>query len=60
MLARKATRKASRVANQDGYFVEPVGGACTVRSPGGKSVALEVKTTPIDVRKHYVFASETH
>lgn len=60
MLARKATRKASRVANQDGYFVEPADGACIVRSPGGKILKFEAKNTPIDVRKHYAFASETH
>lgn len=56
MLARKATRKASRIANKDGFFVERADGACVVRSPGPVVKKLEVKTTPIDVRKHYTFA----
>lgn len=56
MLARKATRKASRIAEKDGYYVEHADGVCLVRA-AGKAVKIAVKTFPIDVRKHYVFAS---
>jgi hypothetical protein len=59
MLARKATRKASRIAEKDGYYVEHADGVCIVRA-AGKAVKVAVKTTPIDVRKHYVLASGTH
>jgi len=59
MLARKATRKASRAANKAGFFVGHGIGACIVRSPG-QVVKIEVKTTPIDVKKRYTFASGTH
>jgi len=59
MLARKATRKASRIAEKDGYYVEHADGVCVVRA-AGKAVKIAVKTTPIDVRKRYVFASGTH
>lgn len=58
MLARKATRKASFAANKVGYFVEHADGACLVRSLGN-TVKIELKTTPIDVRKRYTFASGT-
>lgn len=60
MLARKATRKASRIANKAGYFVEHADGACIVRSPGPVTQKIEVKTTPIDVSKRYTFASQAH
>lgn len=59
MLARKATRKAARVAEKDGYYSEHADGVCLVRS-AGKAVKIAVKTTPIDTRKHYVFSSGTH
>jgi len=55
MLARKATRKASRSASQIGYSVEHTGSVCIVRSPG-QSVKIEAKTTPIDVNTRYTFA----
>jgi len=55
MLARKATRKASRLAGKTGYSVEYADGVCVVRSPG-QSVKIEAKTTPIDVKARYTFA----
>jgi len=58
MLARKATRKASLAANKAGFFVEHADGACLVTSRG-TTVKIELKTTPIDVRKRYAFASGT-
>ena len=58
MLARKATRKASLAANKDGYFVEHANGACIVKSRG-KTETIELKTSPIDVRKRYTFSSGT-
>lgn len=58
LLARKATRKASLEANKAGYFVEHADGACLVNSRG-TTVKIELKTTPIDVKKRYTFASGT-
>jgi hypothetical protein len=55
MLARKATRKASRAANKVGYFVDRADGTCVVKSPKN-TVTIEVETTPVDVKKHYTFA----
>ncbi len=55
MLARKATRKASRSAGKIGYSVEHAGDACIVRSPG-QSIKIEARTTPIDVNTRYTFA----
>ena len=57
-LARKATRKAARVANRAGYFVEHVKGGCIVRSPN-HVVKVALKTSTIDVNKHYTFANAT-
>lgn len=57
MLARKATRKASRVANAAGYSVQHAGGVCIVRSPG-HLVRIEIKNTPTHVNKRYSFALE--
>jgi hypothetical protein len=57
MVARKATRKAARVANRAGYFVEHALGACVVKSPK-QVLKITSKSTPINVNKRYAFAEE--
>jgi len=59
VLARKATRKAARMANRVGYFVEHAEGACIVKSPR-HVLKVALKTTLADVNKRYTFADETH
>jgi len=55
VLARKATRKAARLANRAGYDVEHAERACIVKSPRHVlKVALTSRT--IDVNKQYTFA----
>jgi hypothetical protein len=54
-LARKATRKAARAANRVGYFVEHAKEGCIVKSPN-HVVKVALKTSSIDVNKHYTFA----
>ena len=55
-LARKATRKAARLANRVAYFVEHAEGACIVRSPR-HVLKVALKTSTIDVNKKYTFAA---
>jgi hypothetical protein len=58
-LARKATRKAARLANRVAYFVEHAEGACIVRSPR-HVLKVALKTSTIDVNKQYTFANAAH
>lgn len=55
MIARKATRKAARMANRVGFFVDPAEGACIVKAPR-HVLKVALKTTSIDVNKRYTFA----
>ncbi len=59
LLARKATRKAARVANRSGYFVEHASDACMIKSPH-HALKIALKTSPIDVNKRYTFAGAAH
>jgi hypothetical protein len=56
VLARKGTRKAARLANRVGFFVEHAEGACIVKSPR-HVLKVPLKASLIDVNKQYTFSS---
>lgn len=55
-MARKATRKAARIAEREGFSVKREGNICVARSPE-KVIRVTLASTPIDTAKRYTFES---